>query len=97
MDRADGTAGHMYLLSFRIWQRGPKTGHPDQIDLHITSSIQMAHNAIIVTQYQRMVHHPLADYGGRGAFARRLGPNDDGAVLQKLPEDIYCGDRWLNK
>lgn len=39
-------------------------------------------DAIIIMQYQRIVHYALTGYGGLVAFAYRLGYDDDGAVLQ---------------
>ncbi len=54
-----------------------------------------AQDAMIITQYQRMVHYALAGYGCLVAFAKRLGLEDDAHVLQKLLDDTYDGDRTM--
>ncbi|MFL4469967.1 DUF892 family protein [Tateyamaria armeniaca] len=54
-----------------------------------------ARDAMIITQYQRMVHYALAGYGCLVAFANRLGLDEDGAKLQKLLDDTYDGDRTM--
>ncbi|MEL6467209.1 MAG: ferritin-like domain-containing protein [Pseudomonadota bacterium] len=53
------------------------------------------HDAMIITQYQRMVHYAIAGYGCLAAFAKRLGVRDDAAVLEKLLDDTYDGDRRM--
>ncbi len=52
-------------------------------------------DAMIITQYQRMVHYALAGYGCLVAFANRLGHDDDGAVLQECLDNTYSGDRTM--
>ena len=52
-------------------------------------------DAMIITQYQRMVHYALAGYGCLVAFANRLGHDEDGAILEKLLDDTYDGDRRM--
>ncbi|EBA11169.1 ferritin-like domain-containing protein [Roseobacter sp. CCS2] len=52
-------------------------------------------DAMIITQYQRMVHYALAGYGCLVAFANRLGHDDDGAVLQECLDNTYDGDRTM--
>lgn len=52
-------------------------------------------DAMIVTQYQRMVHYGLAGYGCLVAFAKRLGLDDDAAKLQKCLDETYDGDRRM--
>ncbi len=52
-------------------------------------------DAMIITQYQRMVHYALAGYGCLVAFANRLGLDEDGSQLQKLLDDTYNGDRTM--
>jgi len=54
-----------------------------------------AKDAMIITQYQRMVHYALAGYGCCVAFANRLGLDGDGARLQKCLDDTYDGDRRM--
>tara|TARA_R110000751_G_C13695309_1_gene472803 strand:+ start:442 stop:936 length:495 start_codon:yes stop_codon:yes gene_type:complete len=54
-----------------------------------------ARDAVIITQYQRMVHYALAGYGSVVAFANRLGLDDDAAKLQKLLDETYDGDRHM--
>ncbi|WP_282061532.1 ferritin-like domain-containing protein [Roseobacter litoralis] len=52
-------------------------------------------DAMIITQYQRMVHYALAGYGCLTAFANRLGHDEDGAVLQDCLNKTYDGDRTM--
>jgi ferritin-like metal-binding protein YciE len=52
-------------------------------------------DAMIITQYQRMVHYALAGYGCLVAFANRLGQDGDGAVLQECLDRTYDGDRTM--
>ena len=54
-------------------------------------------DAMIITQYQRMVHYALAGYGCLVAFANRLGKDEDGAILQQLLDDTYDGDRRMTE
>lgn len=54
-------------------------------------------DAMIITQYQRMVHYALAGYGCLVAFANRLGLDDDGAVLNTLLDETYDGDRRMTQ
>ena len=56
-----------------------------------------AQDAMIITQYQRMVHYALAGYGCVVAFANRLGFDGDGAVLQSCLNDTYGGDRRMTE
>ncbi|WP_299288738.1 DUF892 family protein [uncultured Tateyamaria sp.] len=56
-----------------------------------------ARDAMIITQYQRMVHYALAGYGCLLAFANRLDLDEDGAILQKLLDDTYDGDRRMTE
>lgn len=56
-----------------------------------------ARDAMIITQYQRMVHYALAGYGCLVAFANRLGLDGDGAVLQECLDQTYDGDRRMTK
>lgn len=52
-------------------------------------------DAMIITQYQRMVHYGLAGYGCLVAFANRLGEDEDGAILQECLNNTYDGDRTM--
>jgi ferritin-like metal-binding protein YciE len=52
-------------------------------------------DAMIITQYQRMVHYALAGYGCLVAFANRLGNDEDGAILQECLDETYDGDRRM--
>ncbi|MDO6590260.1 hypothetical protein DS901_11850 [Loktanella sp. D2R18] len=54
-------------------------------------------DAVIITQYQRMVHYGLAGYGCLVAFANRLGHDGDGAVLQECLDKTYDGDRTMTE
>ena len=54
-----------------------------------------AQDAIIITQYQRMVHYAIAGYGCLTAFAKRLELHDDATTLQKLLDETYDGDRRM--
>jgi ferritin-like metal-binding protein YciE len=52
-----------------------------------------ARDAMIVTQYQRMVHYAIAGYGCLLAFAKRLKLEDDIPALEKCLDATYDGDR----
>ena len=52
-------------------------------------------DAMIITQYQRMVHYGIAGYGCLVAFANRLGHDSDGAVLNECLDNTYDGDRTM--
>ena len=52
-------------------------------------------DAMIITQYQRMVHYALAGYGCIAAFAKRLDLADDAQVIQKCLDQTYDGDRHM--
>ena len=52
-------------------------------------------DAMIITQYQRMVHYALAGYGCLAACARRLELEEDATVLRKLLDETYDGDRHM--
>lgn len=54
-------------------------------------------DASIITQYQRMVHYGIAGYGTAQAFAKRLGLNDDAAIIGKCLDETYDGDTRMNK
>jgi len=52
-------------------------------------------DAVIITQYQRMVHYGIAGYGCLVAFANRLGEDGDAAILQDCLDHTYSGDRTM--
>lgn len=52
-------------------------------------------DAMIITQYQRMVHYALAGYGCLVAFANRLGHDEDAAILEQQLNETYDGDRRM--
>ncbi|KAF0674519.1 ferritin-like domain-containing protein [Profundibacterium mesophilum] len=54
-------------------------------------------DAMIITQYQRMVHYALAGYGCVVAFANRLDLDSDASVLQECLDSTYDGDRRMTK
>lgn len=56
-----------------------------------------ARDAMIITQYQRMVHYAIAVYGCARAFANRLGLQDDAAVLERCLEHTAQGDRRMTQ
>jgi len=54
-----------------------------------------ARDAMIIAQYQRMVHYAIAGYGTLAAYARRLDLSDDTSVLETCLENTYDGDRTM--
>ncbi|SEO04957.1 ferritin-like domain-containing protein [Palleronia pelagia] len=54
-------------------------------------------DAMIITQYQRMVHYALAGYGCLVAFANRLKLDGDAAILQECLDQTYDGDRHMTE
>lgn len=56
-----------------------------------------ARDAMIITQYQRMVHYALAGYGCLVAFANRLDRDGDAGVLQGCLDETYDGDRRMTE
>ena len=52
-------------------------------------------DAMIITQYQRMVHYALAGYGCLVAFANRLDLDEDAGILQAQLDETYDGDRHM--
>jgi ferritin-like metal-binding protein YciE len=54
-------------------------------------------DAMIITQYQRMVHYALAGYGCLVAFANRIGKDGEAAQLQTLLDHTYDGDRRMTQ
>lgn len=56
-----------------------------------------ARDAMIITQYQRMVHYAIAGWGCVTAFAERLGLDQDAAMLKKCLDNTYDGDRHMTQ
>ncbi len=54
-------------------------------------------DAMIITQYQRMVHYAIAGYGCLAAFARRLDLDDEAAKIEKCLDETYEGDRHMTE
>jgi len=54
-----------------------------------------ARDAMIIAQYQRMVHYAIAGYGTLAAYANRLGLDGDAAVLKRCLDNTYDGDRTM--
>lgn len=52
-------------------------------------------DAMIITQYQRLVHYAIAGYGCLAAFADRLELDQDVAALKKCLDASYDGDRTM--
>lgn len=55
-----------------------------------------ARDAMIVTQYQRMVHYAIAGYGCLHAFAHRLNLDEDAKHLKQALDASYDGDRTMS-
>ncbi|WP_300012505.1 ferritin-like domain-containing protein [uncultured Roseobacter sp.] len=54
-------------------------------------------DAMIITQYQRLVHYAIAGYGCLAAFADRLELDEDVAALKKCLDASYDGDRTMTE
>ena len=54
-----------------------------------------ARDAMIITQYQRLIHYALAGYGCLAAFAKRLDLGDDATALKECLDQTYDGDRTM--
>ncbi|WP_299673305.1 ferritin-like domain-containing protein [uncultured Roseobacter sp.] len=54
-------------------------------------------DAMIITQYQRLVHYAIAGYGCLAAFADRLELDEDVAALKKCLDASYDGDRAMTE
>ena len=72
-----------------------KEAHAHGLDAEFSDDA--ARDAMIITQYQRMVHYALAGYGSLVAFANRLDLDGDAAVLNKLLDETYDGDRRMTE
>ena len=56
-----------------------------------------ARDAMIITQYQRMMHYAIAGYGCCVAFANRLDLDGDAALLQECLDETQQGDKHMNQ
>jgi ferritin-like metal-binding protein YciE len=54
-------------------------------------------DAAIIAQYQRMSHYGISGYGTACAFARRLGLDEDAAVLHRCLENTRGGDEHMTR
>ncbi len=54
-----------------------------------------ARDAMIISQYQRMVHYAIAGYGCLAAFAKRLDEHQDENIIRKCLDETYSGDRRM--
>ena len=54
-----------------------------------------AQDAMIIAQYQRMVHYAIAGYGCAEAWAERLGYSECAEHLEKCLEDTRSGDTHM--
>jgi ferritin-like metal-binding protein YciE len=73
-------------------------GLVNEVDAHVLEADfgdDATRDAMIITQYQRMVHYALAGYGCLLAFANRLNLDQDAAILQKQLDETYDGDRRM--
>jgi len=73
-------------------------GLVNEVDAHVLEADfgdDATRDAMIITQYQRMVHYALAGYGCLVAFANRLNLDQDAAILQKQLDETYDGDRRM--
>lgn len=52
-------------------------------------------DAMIITQYQRLVHYAIAGYGCLAAFAERLELDEDKIALKDCLDASYDGDRTM--
>jgi len=52
-------------------------------------------DAMIITQYQRMVHYAIAGYGCLHTFAHRLGQEEAAKQLKEALDASYSGDRTM--
>lgn len=55
------------------------------------------HDAMIITQYQRLVHYAIAGYGCLAAFAERLELDADVTALKECLDASYNGDRTMTE
>ena len=53
-------------------------------------------DAMIIAQYQRMVHYGIAGYGCLKAYANRLGLDDEAREHDEMLSHTYDGDSHMN-
>lgn len=106
-DGADGIEGGMNHIDVlcRAHDLDPKGEHCKGMEGLVTEAKSHgldaefgdddSRDAMIITQYQRMVHYALAGYGCLLAFAKRLELHEDAKTLEKLLDDTYDGDRHM--
>lgn len=56
-----------------------------------------ARDAMIISQYQRMVHYAIAGYGCVRSYASRLGYDDQAKRIQKCLDDTVEGDERMTE
>ncbi|MBE3640025.1 YciE/YciF ferroxidase family protein [Mangrovicoccus algicola] len=56
-----------------------------------------ARDAMIIAQYQRMVHYAVAGYGCLVAYANRLGLHGDAAALSACLDHTLSGDARMTR
>lgn len=56
-----------------------------------------ARDAMIIAQYQRMVHYAIAGYGCVRSYASRLGNDGEADKLQKCLDETAEGDETMTK
>ncbi|WP_425063295.1 DUF892 family protein [Pyruvatibacter mobilis] len=54
-------------------------------------------DAVIITQYQRMVHYALAGYGCVRTFAKRLGHEEEARALEDCLKETRSGDLTMSE
>lgn len=65
--------------------------------LEQTFSIEATKDAMIITQYQRLVHYAIAGYGCLISFADRLELDNDVRGLKQCLDASYKGDRTMTQ
>ncbi|MEQ8747980.1 DUF892 family protein [Pyruvatibacter sp.] len=70
-----------------------KEAHAHALDATFTDDD--VRDAVIITQYQRMVHYALAGYGCVLAFAKRLDLDAEAKTIDKCLAETYEGDRTM--
>lgn len=65
--------------------------------LEKTFGEEATRDAMIITQYQRLVHYAIAGYGCLAAFADRLELDQDVTALKDCLDASYDGDRTMTQ
>ena len=58
--------------------------------------VDAVRDAVIISQYQRMVHYAIAGYGCAAAFATQLDLVEDAKTLKEMLDAAYSGDRTMS-